>query len=82
MSLAADLLRAVDPVALAREIGMEPDGWLATRAAVLEALALHPEARAAVAQRLAALAGPVMVGATEPRLVGSSHASAGEEVGP
>lgn len=27
MSLAADLLRAVDPVALAREIGMEPDGW-------------------------------------------------------
>lgn len=53
--------------------------WLAIRAAVLEALALHPEARAAVAQRLAALAGPVMVGPTEPRLVGSSLASVGEE---
>ena len=29
MTLAADLLRAVDPVALAREVGMTPDPWQA-----------------------------------------------------
>jgi len=52
--------------------------WLAIRQAVLEALAAHPDARAAVAQRLAALAGPVMASPTEPRLVGSSLASVGE----
>lgn len=52
--------------------------WLAIRAAVLEALAAHPGARAAVAQRLAALAGPVMANPTEPRRIGSSLASVGE----
>lgn len=51
--------------------------WLTIRGAILEALAAHPEARTAVAMRLAALSGPVMVGPTEPRLVGSSLRSVG-----
>lgn len=54
--------------------------WVAIRAAVLEALAPHPEARAAVAQRLAALSGPIMPASTQPRLVGSSLALVGEDV--
>jgi hypothetical protein len=48
--------------------------WLTIRARIVAALADHPAARAAVAAALAGLDG---VGPTEPRLVGSSHASVG-----